>query len=315
MGSRIRYERVQAKAILNKVKTPAMPFEWSINPYRGCSHGCSFCYARSTHSFLGMESDDTFQNHILLKENAPEALKRQLDKMAVSRSGFQHTGSIAIGTATDPYQAVEAEARLTRSCLEVLAKYPVPVSITTRSPLVLRDLDLLKRVRLTSVNISLNTLDVSVWRRMEPASPSPAKRMDMLRQLGEEGVPAGIFMAPILPFLTDGRDSYTELIETAARNHAKFVMPSYLRLSTREVKVWFFRTLETYYPELVGKYAELYRDSGNAPAWYREPVEKDIRALLAAAGLPAAESYNTRMKRRAEEQAAPSGPEQLAFNF
>jgi DNA repair photolyase len=256
--SRIQYESVTCKTILNEVKAPSMPFEKSINPYRGCQHGCSFCYARSTHSFLGLEANDSFQNHILLKSNAAEALEQQLKRMTRSRKNSSSIGRIAIGTATDPYQPIEGRMKLTRQCLEVLAKYQLPTSITTRSPLILRDLDLLKEIPITSVNISVTTLDQKVWRNTEPSTPFPMKRLETVQRLNEEGIPTGIFMAPILPYLTDRLEDLSALLQQAASHKTKFVMSSFLRLSTSAVKVWFFQTLQKHYPHLVRPYAELY---------------------------------------------------------
>ncbi|MFS0836594.1 radical SAM protein [Paenibacillus sp. 1P03SA] len=274
-----------AKQVLNPVKTPAMPFEHSINPYRGCQHGCSFCYARAMHAFLGLNGDDTFRTNILVKENAPEALREQLRKAARSRKGLAGIGRIAIGTATDPYQQAEGRAKLTRGCLEVLTEYPVPLTITTRSPLILRDLDLLRKLPVYAVNISLNTLTRTTWRNFEPGAPSPAKRLETVRALTDAGIPAGIFMAPMLPYITDGRDELEELIAAASEHGAQFVMASYLRLSASDVKVWFFETIRRHYPQLVGKYARLYAASAYAPRQYRDPVRTYIDGLLERYGL------------------------------
>ncbi|MVP01370.1 SPL family radical SAM protein [Paenibacillus lutrae] len=290
----VQYEEVKAKQVLNPVKAPSMPFEHSINPYRGCQHGCSFCYARAMHSFLGMNGDDTFQRQILMKTNAPEALREQLRKAERSRKGLAGLGRIAIGTATDPYQQAEGRAKLTRGCLEVLADYPVPVSITTRSPLILRDLDLLRRMRITSVNISLNTLDTAVWRNFEPGAPSPAKRLETVRELADAGIPAGIFAAPLLPYITDGQQELEALFAAAAESGARFVMTSYLRLSASEVKVWFFESIRRHYPHLTGKYAKLYEQSAYAPREYREPVQHYIDGLRQRYGLGAAEEDEDR---------------------
>ncbi|MFE4572807.1 SPL family radical SAM protein [Paenibacillus chitinolyticus] len=281
----VRYEKITAKQVLNPVKTPAMPFEHSINPYRGCQHGCSFCYARAMHAFLGLNGDDTFQTNILMKENAPEALREQLRKAARSRKGLAGIGRIAIGTATDPYQQAEGRAKLTRGCLEVLTEYPVPLTITTRSPLILRDLDLLRKLPVYAVNISLNTLNRTTWRNFEPGAPSPSKRLETVRALTDAGIPAGIFMAPMLPYITDGRDELEELIAAAAEHGAQFVMASYLRLSASDVKVWFFETIRRHYPQLVGKYAGLYAASAYAPREYRDPVRRYVDELLERYGL------------------------------
>ncbi|MEY9095287.1 radical SAM protein [Paenibacillus sp. RC84] len=281
----VRYEKITAKQVLNPVKTPAMPFEHSINPYRGCQHGCSFCYARAMHAFLGLNGDDTFQTNILMKENAPEALREQLRKAARSRKGLAGIGRVAIGTATDPYQQAEGRAKLTRGCLEALTEYPVPLTITTRSPLILRDLDLLRKLPVYAVNISLNTLNRTTWRNFEPGAPSPAKRLETVRALTDAGIPTGIFMAPMLPYITDGRDELEELIAAAAEHGAQFVMASHLRLSASDVKVWFFETIRRHYPQLVGKYAGLYAASAYAPREYRDPVRRYVDELLERHGL------------------------------
>ncbi|GIP34119.1 radical SAM protein [Paenibacillus sp. J2TS4] len=312
----IQYELMQAKTMLNPVKAPSMPFDWSLNPYRGCQHGCSFCYARSTHSFLGERADDAFQNHIYLKENAAEALERQLHSAARSRKGLKGLGSIAIGTATDPYQPIEGNARLTRQCLELLAKYRVPASITTRSPLILRDMDLLLKLPHVSVNLSVNTLNRTVWRKLEPSTPSPIKRLETVGQLVGAGIEAGIFMAPVLPYLTDAAEDLQELIETASQYRPRFMIPSYLRLSTAEVKVWFFGMLEQSFPELVRRYAQLYRYSGYAPSDYREEKMTEIKRLLAKYKLGTKQPV-----KRSEPEGIPNGPSsanepvQLSFSF
>ncbi|WP_205510302.1 SPL family radical SAM protein [Paenibacillus elgii] len=287
MPLQTRYEPVRAKQLLNPVKAPSMPFDWSINPYRGCQHGCSFCYARSTHAFLGMEADDTFQHHILYKDNAPEALQAQVERMLRTKGGRSRLGRIAIGTATDPYQPLEGRLKLTRQCLEVLAAYRLPVSITTRSPLILRDIDLLRKLPGSSVNISLNTLDKRIWRSFEPMSPAPVQRIKALQGLRQEGIEAGIFMAPILPFLTDQTEDMEQVVEQAAEAKACFVMGSVLRLNTAEVKSWFFRTLRQAYPRLVGSYADWYGHSPTAPKAYREQIRSQLARLLERAGISA----------------------------
>ncbi|WP_237763156.1 radical SAM protein [Paenibacillus sp. A3] len=286
LPTQTRYEPVRAKQLLNPVKAPSMPFDWSINPYRGCQHGCSFCYARSTHAFLGMEADDTFQHHILYKDNAPEALQAQVERMLRAKGGRSRLGRIAIGTATDPYQPLEGRLKLTRQCLEVLVTYRLPVSITTRSPLILRDIDLLRKLPGSSVNISLNTLDKRIWRSFEPMSPAPAQRLKALQGLRQEGIEAGIFMAPILPFLTDQLEEMEQVVEQAAEAKACFVMGSVLRLNTSEVKSWFFGTIRQAYPRLVGSYADWYGHSPTAPKAYREQIRMQLTRLLERYSLP-----------------------------
>ncbi|GAA3403139.1 radical SAM protein [Paenibacillus hodogayensis] len=314
MKRSIRYESLPVKTLLNPVKAPSMPFDWSVNPYRGCQHGCAFCYARATHAFLGAETDDTFQNHIFTKDNGPEALHEQLRKAARSRKGLSGLGRIAIGTATDPYQQVEAKAMLTRRCLEVLAEYNVPVSITTRSPLILRDLDLLMRLPDVSVNLSIGTLRQDVWRSFEPSTPSPAKRVETLQRLADAHISTNVFIAPVLPYLTDDASDLRSLIEAIAGCKPDSVMTSVLRLSTREVKMWFFRTLHERYPQLCETYARLYSGSAHAPEHYRETLKRTVRLLLEEHGLSAS-GAQPRLPEAAAIAAALPEPAQQLYLF
>ncbi|MFD2613859.1 SPL family radical SAM protein [Paenibacillus gansuensis] len=322
MAAKTQYEPMHSKTMLNQVKAPSMPFDWSLNPYRGCQHGCSFCYARATHTFLGEQADDTFQHHIYFKENAAQALREQLAKAARSKQGLAKFGQVAIGTATDPYQQIEAKSRLTRQCLEVLAEYGVPTSITTRSPLILNDLDLLKSMNITSVNISLHSLDSNVWKRFEPSTPSPVKRLETVRTLKEEGLHAGIFMAPVLPHISDSDEELERFARAAKEHKADFVMSSFLRLSTQEVKYWFFETLRAHYPDLVPVYADYYASSHYAPDRYRIPVRKKIHGLLERYGVGAKEPFSGRVQVRDEgnpslqdHSDSRETPVQLSFSF
>lgn len=268
--SQRRIFKIKSKTVLNRVATPAMPFHWSINPYRGCSHGCAFCYARNTHEFIGMNADDTFRTHLFVKENAPDILRRELAK------GKWKGGWIAIGTATDPYQPLERQQELTRRILEVLVMYRLPVTITTRSPLILRDIDLLQRLNRyapCSVNISINTLDVNVWRRIEPESPHPRARFQTVKQLHEAGIRVGIFLAPILPFLTDDEQTIDQLLREAREADASFVSASVLRLKP-EVKPWFFGQLERNFPHLLSFYRSLYKKTSVEEGYERRLREK-----------------------------------------
>ncbi|MFM9276750.1 SPL family radical SAM protein [Paenibacillus jiagnxiensis] len=282
--ARKTYEQTTIKQTLNRVKAESMPFDWSINPYRGCSHGCHFCYARAFQSYIGKEADDEFQNHILMKMNAPEALEAQLSRMARKYNYdigelVESIGHVAIGTATDPYQPVEGKTKITRECLKVLAKYRIPTSITTRSPLILRDLDVLKDMNMISVNISLGTLHTEIIRRMEPAAPLPGKRLETVGELSAAGIRTGLFIAPILPYLTDSAEDLNELFSAAQQHKASFAMTSILRL-TPDVKAWFLHALEQHYPHLLPAYRKLYRGS-YADSDYREVKKAEFRSLRA----------------------------------
>ena len=282
------FEQITTKNTLNKVRVEKMPFDWSINPYRGCSHGCSFCYARAFQSFIGREADDDFQNHIMIKSNAAEALEAQLDKLARRFKGSmdevrRYVGLVAIGTATDPYQPIEGKALITRECLKVLAKYHISVTITTRSPLILRDLGILTEMKTASVNISMTTLSRDITRKLEPETSFPEKRLETLQQLRENGISAGVFIAPILPYITDNVKDMEALIREVKTCKAQFAMTSLLRLSP-DVKFWFFQSLKQHFPDLIPTYAKLY-SSTYANRAYSEPLMKRIRELVAKYGL------------------------------
>ncbi|HEU5141159.1 MAG TPA: radical SAM protein [Bacillales bacterium] len=311
------YEDLTAKQTLNRVKDTHMPFDWSINPYRGCFHGCSFCYARATHSFLGMEADDSFQSHIFVKRNAAVAMKIQLANLMRKFHGNRNAvarrvGLVAIGTATDPYQPIEGKAKLTRQCLEVLSGYGIPVTITTRSPLVLRDLDLLEKMNIVSVNISISTLNRKVCRGLEPAAPYPVRRLEIVRKLMEHNVPSGIFMAPILPCLSDSAADMEELICAAKENEALFVSPSVLRLAP-EVKEWFFHMLKDHYPQLLSAYMGLYQ--GAYPnAAYVATLMNRVNRLLDRYGFTG-QGLDLSYQRAAKRDQSKSQGEQLSFSF
>jgi len=310
------FQTLIAKQTLNRVREPRMPFDWSINPYRGCAHGCAFCYARATHKFLDKRADDSFQNHIFIKTNAAEALESQLSQVAKRFKGnldavARHFGVVAIGTATDPYQSVEGKAKVTRECLKVLSKFRIPITITTRSPLILRDLDVLNGMRIASIQISIGTLDADVCRRMEPGASRPQKRLEIVNELSQNGLPAGIFMAPILPYLTDSAAEIERLIAAAKGHQATFVSASVLRLIP-EVKAWYFKTLKQHYPDLFPAYVKLYRNAYPHSAYVNTVMEK-IDVLLKKYQLPS--SLPERYQWDKDLPSFESKGEQLAFDF
>lgn len=316
--NRKTYEFLKTKQTLNKVKAERMPFDWSINPYRGCAHGCSFCYARAFQSFIGLGSEDEFQNHILIKQNAAEALEAQLARMAKRTGGDpkrvgSSIGLVTIGTATDPYQPVESKQKITRQCLKVLAKYQVPTSITTRSPLILRDLDVLAEVPVASINISINTLDAALTRKLEPAAPFPAKRLETVQSLNEQGIRAGVFIAPILPYLTDSDEGLDCLISSAKAHRASFAMASVLRLSA-DVKAWYFQNLQTHFPKLVSAYLKLYIGA-YAEKTYVEAIRATTIRLLHKHGMDSVIRDKIINAETIEEPCRPQQVEQLSFTF
>lgn len=256
---------VRVKSVLNRVC--GMGFAWSVNPYRGCAHGCPFCYARRTHWFLDEDGVRGWSTRIFVKVNAPQVLRAELARPSWKRE------LVAVGTATDPYQPAEARYRITRGILEVLAEFRTPASLVTRSPLVLRDLDVLqdlaRRAGLT-VCISLVTLDPELARQIEPTVALPRHRLRTVQQLSEAGIRTGVLLAPVLPGLTDSPENLDAVIRAAANSGAHFVAHNVLHLGevTRDA---FWRFLEARYPQLLPTYRDLY-PRRYAPSAYRRQI-------------------------------------------
>lgn len=289
------YQPVTVRTVVNRVEN--MPFRWSLNPYRGCTHACIYCYARGTHEYLGFEDPADFDREVLVKENAVEALRRQLSHPRWRRE------EIAIGSATDPYQSAEGRFRLTRALLEVMVEFGNPVSITTKSPLVVRDLDLLRRLAAgpgCTVHLSVTTLDEEIWRVIEPGTPHPRRRLDALRQLRDAGVEAGVLMAPVLPGLTDRRGRLEAVVAAAAAAGARWVAPIVLRLPPG-VRRWCLERLHESYPALAAAYARAYRGV-YAPSRYVAALERRVARLAAEHGI---------VPERRSSRRQSSSPEQL----
>jgi DNA repair photolyase len=270
----ITFYEVEAKSILNRVPAASrMPFEWTINVYRGCSHSCVYCFARPSHTYLNFDAGRDFERRIVVKVNAPEVLRRELRKRSWAGA------HVAMGTNTDPYQRCEGRYRLTRGVLEVLRDYANPCSVLTKSPLLLRDLDLFVELAETagfSANLSIGTLDEEVWRRSEPGTPHPRARMAAVKQLVAAGIPCGILMAPILPGISDSPEQLRAVVRAAADAGATHLTPITLHLR-RGVKEEFMPWLEETYPELVAGYQRLYRGA-IAPKAVREEISNQVRA-------------------------------------
>ncbi|SDX51397.1 DNA repair photolyase [Marininema mesophilum] len=272
-----RWFPVRPRSVLTPVTEERMPFSWSINPYRGCGHGCHFCYARQTHTWLGFHTDDSFRNNIFVKRDAAEVLRGELKR------GRWKGGGIAIGTVTDPYQQLEGKLRITREILQVLRDYGVPVSITTRSPLILRDVDLLKDMKIDSINISISTLSEEVWKKTEPSSPHPRQRLRTVKKLSQAGVMAGIFLAPIMPFITDSDEQLEEVIQKAAEHDAQFLIPSVLRLKP-DVKDWFLRQMHRSFPRVYPRLVRMY-EGAYAPEEVIQEIQMKVFYFAKEVGL------------------------------
>jgi DNA repair photolyase len=241
-GPRTEVTLTQARSIISRNNSPDIPFTQSINPYQGCEHGCIYCYARPSHAYLGLSPGLDFETKLFAKANAAALLRAEL-----SRPGYR-CEVISIGANTDPYQPIERKYRITRGILEVLAGCDHPLGIVTKSALVERDLDLLAPMAkkgLVHVFVSIGTLDHDLMRRLEPRTSAPARRLETLRALSEAGIPCGVLVAPIIPFLND-RDMETVLERSAAQG-ARIAGYQILRLPY-ELKDLFKNWLERHCP-------------------------------------------------------------------
>jgi DNA repair photolyase len=258
----VRFYEVRAKSALNRVpERSRMPFRWTINPYRGCTHACVYCFARPTHTYLDMDAGRDFEREIVVKVNVPEVLRVEL------RRPSWRGEHIAMGTNTDPYQWVEGRYRLMRGIWEVLRDAANPCSVLTKSPLLLRDLPLLKEVAArtsVSANLSIPTIDERAWRATEPHTPHPRARMEAVAELNRNGIPTGILVAPLMPGINDDPQQVETILTAAAEAGATGIGGIGLHLRG-EVRGIFLEWLRSYRPDLVEHYEELYASGAYLP--------------------------------------------------
>jgi DNA repair photolyase len=278
-GVRAAYREEPCKSALNRVT--GMPFGWSLNPYMGCAHRCTFCYVRAFERRADRPSDDRYGASIRVKTNVAEVLRAELARR--SWKG-EH---VAIGAATDPYQPAEGRYRLTRACIEVLRDAAQDFSIITRGPLIVRDAELLAEASTraeVTVTFSVPTLDHDVWRTTEPGTSPPRQRLRALRVLVEHGVRASIGMAPLLPGLSDSPEQLREVVVAAREAGACGVWANvlYLKPGTRE---HFLNCLERDWPELLPEYERLYRRRAYLPQTESAPARAEVRRLAQAHGI------------------------------
>jgi DNA repair photolyase len=263
--SQVEYFQIQARSILNRTK-PNMPFQWTINPYRGCEFGCKYCYARYTHEFMGMDDSRDFEDKIYAKAASAVLLRQELKKIP-------KRDAIAIGTATDPYQPAERRYHRTRAILEVFAgERGRRISITTKSDLVTRDIDLhqeVARANVLDINITITTLDTDLARMLEPRAPRPDLRLGAVRKLAEAGISAGVYPNPVMPLITDREESLDALACAAAEAGAKYFGGGPLFLMSSAQKV-FFPFLAEHFPQLAARYEEQFRRSPYLGPEYKE---------------------------------------------
>ncbi|HLY20144.1 MAG TPA: radical SAM protein [Bryobacteraceae bacterium] len=281
--SQVEYFEIGARSILNRTK-PDMPFQWTINPYRGCEFGCQYCFARYTHEFMGMDDGRTFESRIYAKAAAPEILRRELRSL-------DRADRIAMGTATDPYQPAERRFERTRAILEVFAgEKGRHLSITTKSDLVTRDLDLLREVarrNVLAVNITVTTLNRRLARLMEPRAPRPDLRLAAVRALSGAGLHCGVFPNPILPMLTDTEESLDALAAAASQAGARYFGggPLFLMPCARKI---FFPFLEARFPKLAAPYRKLYAHSAYLGPGYKGVLRERVARIRERHGLASA---------------------------
>jgi DNA repair photolyase len=261
-----RFYEVQAKSVLNRVpEASQMPFRWTVNPYRGCSHACTYCFARPTHEYLDLNAGRDFEREIVVKVNAPERLAAELAKP--SWLG-EH---VALGTNTDPYQWAEGRYELMRGIWAALRDARNPCSVLTKSPLLLRDLDLMRELNAVtdfSAALSIPTLERSAWRATEPRTPNPYARLEAVAELSAAGIRTGVLIAPLMPGINDSPEQVREVVRLATEAGAVYItgLALHLRSSVRQV---FMEWLADYRPELVPRYEALYRRGA-----YMPPVER-----------------------------------------
>ncbi|MHB1242408.1 MAG: radical SAM protein [Gaiellaceae bacterium] len=294
----VEYREEACRTALNRVR--GMPFSWSLNPYTGCAHRCTFCYVRAFERRADRPADDRYGRSIRVKANVAEVLARELARP--SWRGEQ----VAIGAATDPYQPAEGRYRLTRACIEALGRAATPFGIITRGPMIVRDLDVLQEAaRRTDVSVtfSVPTVDPEVWRKTEPGTAPPRQRLRALSQLVDAGIKAGVGMAPILPGLSDRPEQLAAVVRAAREAGATGVWANllYLQPGTKE---HFLEALARDWPEELGRYERLYANRAYLPRAEVDPVRTRVRELAHEHGV---------RDRRLTTLAPPPEPVQLSL--
>ncbi len=267
----IRFHEVHAKSAINAVPSASrMPFRWTINPYRGCTHACTYCFARPTHTYLDLNAGEDFEREIVVKVNTPERVRADLRKPSWNGE------LVALGTNTDPYQWVEGRYRLTRGVWEAMRDYSNPCSVLTKSPLLLRDLDLFRELVARtdfSANLSVPTLDEKAWRQTEPHTPHPRTRLEAVAELTRNGIPSSVLIAPLMPGINDDPHQVERILELAGEAGARNVTTIGLHLRG-EVRKIFFDWLRQYRPDLIEHYESLYRRGAYLPREERKRLAR-----------------------------------------
>jgi DNA repair photolyase len=276
------FHEVRARTIINRVPPASrMAFRWTINPYRGCSHACAYCFARYSHTYLGLDAGADFNTQVVVKVNAAELAAREL---AAPRWRGEH---IAMGTNVDCYQRAEGRYRLMPGIIAALAGAANPFSILTKGTLILRDLDLLAvaaEVTDVGLNMSVGCTDPQLWRSVEPGTPSPERRLAACAAINARGLRCGVLMGPVLPFLTDSPGQLAATVRQIAAAGPAHVSPIvlHLRPGARE---WYLRWLGEHHPALMPRYRELYGTGAYAPRAYQRHIAEQVRQLASQHGI------------------------------
>jgi DNA repair photolyase len=302
-----RYQEVTCRSALNPVE--GMPFRWTLNPYRGCTHGCHYCFARRYHVQFEMNADDEFASVILVKHNIIDVLRRELDRPAWARE------QVALGTATDPYQPIEGHYKLTRQSIEALGRGRTPVGIVTKGPMVVRDVDVLRDlsgVADCTICMSVPTVDEDAWRILEPGTAHPLQRLRAVRDLVDAGLNAGVLMAPIVPGFSSSRSKLERTIKAIADHGARFVGCNvmYLQDGTR---THFMKFLGREFPSMVPRFEKLYVKK-YPPDKYRKEVQGLVKVLQSRYGLEKRGRAHEQDPEQTESLEAVE-PEQVGFAF
>ncbi|MGV9315806.1 Rv2578c family radical SAM protein [Streptomyces sp. NPDC003691] len=309
----ITFHEVRARSIVNRVPGASrMPFEWTVNPYRGCTHACVYCFARKSHGYLDLDTGIGFDSQIVVKINAPELVRDRLG------SRQWHGAHIAMGTNVDCYQRAEGRYRLMPGIIAALRDHANPFSILTKGTLILRDLELLRQaseVTEVGISVSVGFLDEELWRTVEPGTPAPERRLDVVRVLGDHGIGCGVLMAPVIPFLGDHPDQLRTTVRAIAAAGATSVTPLvlHLRPGARE---WFMAWLAEHHPRLVRRYEQMYAAGAYAPTWYQRRITRQVHELAAEYGIgPSGRGAARRLTvpDPAAPRAAAAGPTQLSL--
>lgn len=302
----VTFHEVTAKSVLNKVPSGSrMPFEWTVNPYRGCSHACVYCFARKTHTYLDFDAGLDFDNQVVVKINAAEVLRKELAKPSWGRQ------QVALGTNTDPYQRAEGRYRLMPGIIGALADSGTPLSILTKGTLLARDIPLLKHAATqvpVGLGISLAMTDEQLSEAIEPGTPGPRARLKLVSRLRDAGLPCGVMAMPILPWLSDSDEALDALFASLAKAGATGVTAGalYLKPGTRE---WFMQWLAATHPDLVGRYRRLYSSGSYASKEYRSWLAGKVRYFKDRHGFGGSHKFSHRDvdDPRGEEAAYPEG--------